>query len=110
MSFEEVIPEMEESEYWTPTVVGEEVEGNIVDTYLDDYNKTHLVLQTPEDEIKKLPGHASLQRYVKKLKLGEYVKVILSEIRKSNNPDYNDANIYQVLKDPDKVAELEPAE
>lgn len=111
MAFEEIIPDVDESsEYWNPSTVGENIEGNIVNFYTDDYNNQRIVLQTPKDNFKTLPGHSGLQRFVSKLKLGEYIKVELSDIKKSTNPDYNDTMIYKVLKDPELFAQVEAVE
>ena len=46
-------------------------------------------------------------RYNSKLELGDYIKVTLSRIKKSNNPEYNDQKFYKVQKDPERKVEYE---
>jgi len=109
MAFREMTPGVDDSEYWNPTTVGEAVEGNVIDIFEDNYEKTRVTIELAEkpEVTKTLPAHSDLLRYTNNLAIGEYIRVELKEIQKSNNPKYADKRIYRVLVDDDKAVEYE---
>lgn len=108
MAFEDVAPDVDmTSKYWNPQVVGDSIEGNICNWEMDDWGNSRICLELKEGFEKVLPAHKDLLRYNSKLELGDYIRVTLSQIKKSNDPQYNDQKLYKVQKDPERKVEYE---
>ena len=108
MAFEDVTPDMDmSSRYWEPQEIGDNIEGNICNWEMDNWGNTRICLEIEGGFEKVLPAHKDLLRYNSKLEIGDYIKVTLSKIKKSNNPEYNDQKLYKVQKDPSRKVEYE---
>jgi hypothetical protein len=107
MVFETLIGSGEDGSYWSPTQKGQSIEGNIVEFLEDDYGKYRILLEKEDEDQITLPGHADLQQYIAMLEEGDYIRVVLVDIKKSNNPDYNDKPIYKVQVDKERKVEIE---
>ena len=81
--------------YWKPVEEGDEIEGTIIDFVDGDYGP-QLFIQTEEKKEVTLPAHADLQKKIDDLYEDDYIRVTLSKIKKSNNPEYNDKPFYRV--------------
>lgn len=93
--------------------IGDYVEGNISSFYIDDYNNKRIELWKRvdgEDFYQCLPAHADLKRYYDNLKVGDYIRVELKEVRKAIKEGYNDKKIYKVMVDEDRFVPFEVAE
>lgn len=111
MAFETLKTTGIEGDYWAPTIEGQQIEGNIMEFQKDDYNKTKMLLELPNEEQISLPGHADLQQYTKTLEVGDYIRVTLTGFKKSNNPEkYNDKPLYKVERDPERAVVYETQE
>lgn len=110
MAFEEIISDGEDGGYWNPVTVGQSIEGNLKEFETDNWGKKRIVLEKEDEEEVRLPGHADLQQYTKKLEIGDYIKVTLIKIKESNDPDYNDKPFYKVEVDSDKKVVYEEVE
>lgn len=110
MAFKELPSTGIDGEYWTPLTIGTEIEGNIIEFREDNYGHDRIVLELSNEEEITLPSHSDLRQYNNKLNIGDYIRVTLSNIKKSNNPDYADKNIYKVEVDPDQYVEYEDQE
>lgn len=103
MAFKDIEPEEETegyAKYPKFEKVGASIEGHLYEFETDGYNNKRMVLEVGEDEDGKplysyLPSHAHLQRFYKKLKIGDYIRV---ELVKLIEPDENDENQYPVRK------------
>ena len=102
MAWKEIEPEEETgySKYPKFEKVGDFVEGNLYDFETDGYNNKRMVLEVGEDEdgeplYSHLPSHAHLQRFYKKLGIGDFIRV---ELVKLIEPEENDENQYPVRK------------
>lgn len=108
MAFEDVAPDVDmTSRFWEPQAVGDSIEGNICNWEMDNWENSRICLEIEGGFEKLLPAHKDLLRYNSKLELGDYIRVTLSQIKKSNNPDYNDQKLYKVQKDPERKVEYE---
>ena len=108
MAFEDVAPDVDmTSRFWEPQTVGDSIEGNICNWEMDNWGNSRICLEIEGGFEKLLPAHKDLLRYNSKLELGDYIRVTLSQIKKSNNPDYNDQKLYKVQKDPERKVEYE---
>ena len=99
MAFEPVTLQADPNDkYWNPQTEGEEIEGNLCG--IDKSNEQdRMVLDIGDDKEVILPGHAMLRRYMKSIKIGEYIKVIYEGEKTSNTEGYNPTKLYKVLKD-----------
>ena len=80
--------------------VGDNIEGNLYEFDTDGYGNKRMVLEVGEDEdgeplYSYLPSHAHLQRFYKKVAIGDYIRV---ELVKLIEPEENDENQYPVRK------------
>lgn len=108
MAFSEITPDVDEtSPYWEANTIGEQIEGNIISFEEDNWGNTRIRLELESGAEKLLPGHRDLQRYNRKLQEGDYIRVTLADIQKSNNPEYADKKIYKVEIDPERRVEYE---
>ena len=111
MSFETIEPGVDETtRYWEPAVIGDSIEGNVCQFTEDNYGNTRIVLELESGFEKELPSHKDLQRYNRKVDIGDYIRVTLAKIIPSNNANYADKRIYKVEKDPSRKVEYEEAE
>ena len=102
MAWETLEPEEENNftKYPKFEKVGDNVEGNLYEFYKDSYGRKGMVLEVGEDEegeplLQHLPTHAHLQRFYKKLAIGDYIRV---ELVKLIEPEEDDENQYPVRK------------
>lgn len=108
MAFEGVAPDVDmTSRFWKPQTVGDSIEGNICNWEMDKWGNSRICLEIEGGFEKLLPAHKDLLRYNSKLELGDYIRVTLSQIKKSNDPEYNDQKLYKVQKDPERKVEYE---
>jgi len=112
MAFEDIEIEEEEfvPKYWNFEKVGDNVEGNVFSIVKDDYGNDRIVLDMGDDEdgnviTTTLPGHKNLQRYVKKIKKGDYIRVELTKIIPPKEEGRYPFNIYKVQKDEDRAVD-----
>ena len=119
MAFEEVTEAVDK--YWNPENIGDNVEGNVYEITKDQWGNKRIVLDLGDDEdgnlmTTTLPGHAQLQRFVPKLKIGDYIKVeLIKQIEPTPEQLEQDANrkptnIYKVLKDPERAMDYDDIE
>lgn len=119
MAFKEVEKGPEEiGAYWKPTQVGDVVEGNIYEFAESEFNgrkQVQINLYLGEDEngepiMTLLPSHADLKRTYVNLKVGDYIRVEVTDkiepTGKSQYPKY----IYKVLVDEDRFVEWDETE
>lgn len=66
--------------YWTPTKVGDELEGTIIEIKEDDYNNERCVIETPDGDEKETPAHKDFLEYVPQLREGDYVWITCTKI------------------------------
>ncbi|MBQ9024798.1 MAG: hypothetical protein IJ104_00815 [Methanobrevibacter sp.] len=116
MAWEEIEPEEETgyTKYPKFEKVGDFVEGNLYEFETDGYGNKRMVLEVGEDEdgeplYSYLPSHAHLQRFYKKVAIGDFLRV---ELVKLIEPDEDDDNQYPVRKykvqvDPDRSVRYE---
>lgn len=114
MAFEDV-EAVSVSKYWNPEEVGENIEGNVFEIVKDRYNNDRIVLDMDDDADGNmisctLPGHASLQRFIKNIAIGDYIRVELIEIIPAEEENRFDAKIYKVQKDPDRKIDYDDIE
>lgn len=112
MAFEDVEAEEVIGKYWNPEKVGDNIEGNVFEIVKDQYGNDRIVLDMGDDEngnimTSQLPGHASLQRFVKNINIGDYIRVELVDIIPAKEEGRYDAKIYKVQKDPDRAQDYE---
>lgn len=111
MAFREVEKGPEEiGAFWKPTQVGDVVEGNIYEFAESEFNgrkQVQINLYLGEDDngepiMTLLPSHADLKRAYVNLKVGDYIRVEVTDkiepTGKSQYPKY----IYKVLVDDDR--------
>lgn len=111
MAFETITPGIDEtSRYWEPLTVGDQIEGNVIDFVEDNYGNTRILLELESGFEKELPSHRDLQRYNRKVDIGDYIRVTLAKIIPSNNENYADKRVYKVEKDPSRKVEYEEEE
>jgi hypothetical protein len=104
MAFEQVIPDADETSlYWEANKIGESIEGNICAFEEDNWGNTRIRLELESGAEKVLPSHRDLMRYNSSLEIGDYIRVTLSDIKKSDNPEYNDKMIYEVVRDRERA-------
>lgn len=96
--FKDVIGDGIDGSYWRPLEIGTSIEGTISKIEDGDYGE-EMELETPEGEFITLPSHKDLQSKYARLYEGDYIKVTLTKIIPSKNPQYNDKNIYRVQKE-----------
>ena len=114
MAFREVEKGPEEiGAFWKPTQVGDVVEGNIyefTESTFEGRKQVQINLYLGEDEdgesiMTLLPSHADLKRAYVNLKVGDYIRVEVTDkiepTGKSKYPKY----IYKVLVDDDRFVE-----
>ena len=112
MAFEEVaIGEEPFSLYWKPQSVGDYIEGNIYDFEKNDYGHKQILLYKGEEDgdllITTLPSHRNLMRYYDNLKIGDYIRVTVTDIKEPAKEGQYPINIYKVQKDPDRFVEFD---
>ena len=108
MAFETLEPEMDmTNKYVEFNNEGDKIEGNFVGFETDNWGHERITLEIEGGFEKVLPGHADLRRYNKKLEMGDYIRVTLIKIQKSNNENYSDKKLYKVEKDPSRKVEYE---
>lgn len=111
MAFEDI--EEDVLEYWNPENIGDNIEGNVYEITTDQWNNKRIVLDMGDDEdgnllTTTLPGHAHLQRFVKKINVGDYIRVELvkliepKEETDENGKKIQPTRIYKVQKDPER--------
>ena len=87
--------------------VGDNVEGNLYELYKDSYGRKGMVLEVGEDEegeplLQHLPTHAHLQRFYKKVAIGDCLHVELVKIIPPKEDQEYPTRIYKVQVDPDR--------
>jgi hypothetical protein len=93
--FREVKGDGIEGDYWKPTQIGESIEGTIVKFTEGNYGP-QIVLKLEDEREIELPSHKHIVNKIAELYEQDYIKVTLTDIKKSNDPDYNDTPIYKV--------------
>lgn len=107
MAFENVeLPADENLDYWNPSVKGECIEGNLCGTETSKYNPEmeRMILETKNGHQITLPAGAILNRFLKTLKIGDYIKVTYDGEKPSNNPAHNPTKLYHIEKDAEQFA------
>ena len=109
MAWETLEPEEENNftKYPKFEKVGENVEGNLYEFYKDSYDRKGMVLEVGEDEegeplLQNLPTHAHLQRFYKKVEIGDYLRVELVKIIPPKEDQEYPTKIYKVQVDPNR--------
>lgn len=112
MAFEEVeIGQEPFSLYWKPQSIGDYIEGNVYDFEEDDYGHERMLLYKGEEDgdllITTLPSHGNLRRYHENLKVGDYIRITVTDIKEPSKEGYSPVNIYKVQKDKDRFLEFD---
>ena len=113
MAWEEVEP-VAADKYWKPEQIDDEIEGNVFEIVKDDWNNDRIVLDLGDDAdgnliTTTLPAHAQLRSFIPKLKIGDYIKVVLikqippTKEQLEKQPDRSPTNIYKLMKDPSRA-------
>jgi len=122
MAFEDVAEAIDK--FWKPEEKGDNVEGNVFKIEKDQWDNDRIVLDLGDDEngqlmTTTLPAHASLQRFIPNIGVGDYIKVTLIDLIEPES-DKEDENgnkidedgkilyptyIYKVQKDPDRAVD-----
>lgn len=109
MAWETLEPEEENNftKYPKFEKVGDNVEGNLYEFYKDSYGRKGMVLEVGEDEegeplLQHLPTHAHLQRFYKKVAIGDFLHVELVKIIPPKEDQEYPTRIYKVQVDPDR--------
>lgn len=109
MAWETLEPEEENNftKYPKFEKVGDNVEGNLYEFYKDSYDRKGMVLEVGEDEegeplLQNLPTHAHLQRFYKKVEIGDYLRVELVKIIPPKEDQEYPTKIYKVQVDPNR--------
>lgn len=69
--------------YWKPNVIGEFVEGNVAEFIQEEYEgrpQEKILLEIKEGEFTELPSHKHLVKYHKNLKVGDYIRVTVTDV------------------------------
>lgn len=78
--------------YWKPSSVGEYVEGNVAEFIHEEFNGRDvekILLEISEGQFTELPSHKHLVKYHKNLKVGDYIRVTVTEkVDPSGNMSY----------------------
>ena len=99
--FREILDDGIEGNLWKPTSIGTQIKGKILQIEEWEYGIQALI-RTPDGYEILLPAHQNLQRKLKQIQEGDYIRVTLQDIKKSNNPQYHDKLLYKL-----EVAEKE---
>lgn len=98
--------EQKSAEFWSPSKIGEEISGAVIQIEEGDYGKIYLISVNEHTQI-RTPSHKVLQSRMSKIKVGDVVKILYEGQEAPTIKGHNKTEMYKVFKRQDKKVTAE---
>lgn len=87
-----------EFKYWKPTLINDEIQGKVLEMNKGQFGEQYVIEDKRLGKV-QTPAHKVLQNRMKTIKVGDYVRIVLSSKELPKVKGHSETLIYTVYRD-----------